>query len=336
MTQATTPKVDPQKTRLMREHKHNRPLTTCYWDPNDQFVFFGAEDHLIHRFQVASGQVVTLAAHDSWVRSLGSSPDGKTLYSGGYDGRLAYWPLAADQPKPIRLIDAHEGWIRALTVSSDGRHLATCGNDLVVKVWEAATGNCLHTFSGHKSHVYNVTFSQDGSAVYSCDLKGMVRVASLTTGKSRALVTASALHGYDTTFRADIGGARDLALHGDGDQLALCGISNVTNAFAGVGETVIALVSVKQAKLLRVMRPKKKTKGTMWGVTHHPDGFWIGLSGGSGGGWLSFWKGDSEHEFFGLKLKYDGRGLCVSPDGRRVAVAHADQHLRIYTLHAQA
>ena len=122
------------------------------------------------------------------------------------------------------------------------------------------------------------------------------------------------------------------ALRGDGGQLALGGITKVSNAFAGVGEIIVALVNPADGKLDLTLQSKDKTTGTTWGLAWHPDGFWLGLSGGSGGGWLYFWKGDTAEEFFRLQLKNDGRGMSLSPDGKQVAVAHADNHLRTYSL----
>jgi hypothetical protein len=138
------------------------------------------------------------------------------------------------------------------------------------------------------------------------------------------------LHGYDTTFRADIGGARSIALSSDGRQLALGGITKVSNAFAGVGEIVVAVVNVAEGRLQQVLGSKDRTVGTTWGLSWHPGGFWVGLTGGGGGGWLYFWKGDVADEFFRLKLPSDGRGMSVTADGVGVAVAHADGQLRLY------
>ncbi|MGE3779780.1 MAG: WD40 repeat domain-containing protein, partial [Pirellulaceae bacterium] len=306
MTESTPVKVDPKQTVLRREHAHGRPLTACYWEPRARYIFFGAEDNAVHRFELASGKVVSLAAHDSWVRSLGSSPDGEVFYSGGYDGRLIFWPATGEAPRPLRTIEAHQGWIRALAVSPDGRYVATCGNDRQVRLWDAATGERVREYKGHAAHVYNLIFASDSASLISCDLRGVVHCWSLDSDAPRTLVTVEKLHGYDTTFRADIGGARCIALSGDGRQVALGGIMNVTNAFAGVGEVAVALVNL-QGKLDGVLEAKDKTKGTMWGVAYHPGGFWIGLSGGGGGGWLFFWQGDASPEFFQLKLKHDGR-----------------------------
>src|SRR6187399_2756730 len=114
------PTIDPTKTHVAHEHKHDRPLIACRYDPTGRYIFFGAEDNLVHRVDLKSLTVTPLTAHDSWVRALGFSPDGKTLYTGGYDGRLIFWPAADEKPQPIRVIEAHQGWLRALAVSPSG------------------------------------------------------------------------------------------------------------------------------------------------------------------------------------------------------------------------
>lgn len=339
MNHASDKKIEPEKTHLALEHKHDRPLTACHWDRSGRHVFFGAEDHLVHRFTLADQSVTSMAApaHNSWVRALGTSPDGEVLYSGGYDGRLVWWPAAAQDPKPIRVVDAHRGWIRALAVAPGGDHFATCGNDHLVKLWDAAEGELVHQFSGHESHVYNVAFTPDGGSLVSCDLHGVVKAWDVNAGGlHRDVAAAESLHHYDETFRADIGGARSIAFRGDGKQLALGGITNVTNAFAGIGEVAVVLLEMSSGEVARQLETEDKVRGTAWGVAHHPDGFWIGLSGGGGGGWLYLWKGDAEHEFFKLKLKNDGRDMSLSADHAQVAVAHADAHLRIYSLHGKS
>jgi WD40 repeat protein len=341
------PKIDPTKTHAVLEHKHDRPLIACRFDPSGRYVFFGAEDNLVHRFDLKAKTAATFAAHDSWVRALGFSPgvavggeanhssNDAILYTAGYDGRLIWWPAADEKPQPIRVVEAHQGWIRALAVSPDGERIATCGNDNLIKLWESADGKLIAQLSGHASHVYNVAFHPSDESLVSCDLKGVIKEWDIASGSlKRDLAPAAALYKYDTTFRADIGGARSIAFSADGKQLAVGGITNVTNAFAGIGEVAIVLVEMSKGNIARQLEAKDKVRGVTWGVAQHPDGFWIGLSGGGGGGWLYFWKGDSANEFHKLKLANDGRDLSLSPDKTQLAVAHADKTLRLYALHA--
>jgi hypothetical protein len=243
------------------------------------------------------------------------------------------WPAFAESPTPKFAIDsAHAGWIRALAFSPDGRLLATCGNDRLVKVWDASTGTVAQEFAGHESHVYNVCFTPDQQCVVSCDLKGILKCWNLhDVQQHRQVAAIDALYKYDTTFRADIGGARCMAFSPEGHQLAVGGITNVTNAFAGVGEIAVGLVDWPDSQAVKVLVGKDKIRGTAWGIAYHQAAqCWIGLAGGGGGGWLYFWSGQQVEEEQRFKLKTDGRGMSLSRDQQRVAVAHADSHLRSY------
>jgi WD40 repeat protein len=332
------PPADPTKIHEASKWKHTRPLTACRFDPTGKYIFTGAEDNTVQRWEIATGTATSFAAHDSWVRAIGFSPSGDQVYTGGYDGRLIWWNSAAEKPEPIRKLEpAHDGWIRALAVSPDGQIIATCGNDKLIKLWSAADGQPLGEFAGHEHHVYNVAFHPTQPMLVSCDLKGIVKQWDLAEKKHvKDFAPADALYKYDTTFRADIGGARSIAFSTDGKRLALGGITKVTNAFAGIGNPAVVVFEFESAKVDKTHLAKEPLNGTAWGVRYHPDGYWIGLSGGGGGGMLYFWKPDAVNEFFKLKLADHGRDMDLHPDGRRLAVAHYDAHLRLYALHAKA
>jgi WD40 repeat protein len=328
--------IDPTKTHAASAWKHGSPLTACRFDPTGKYVVSGAEDYFVTRWEIATGTAAQLARHESWVRALACSPSGDVLYSGGYDGRLVFWPLSAEKPEPTRTIDtAHQGWIRALAISPDGTRLLSCGNDRLVRLWDTTEGKLVSELAGHESHVYNVAFHPTDGTFVSCDLKGIVKHWDLAAGTPRRDLTATALYKYDTQFRADIGGARSIAFSADGKQLALGGITNVTNAFAGIGNPAVVIIDWETGTPALQYEGKEKINGTAWGVRHHPGGFWIGLSGGGGGGWLYFWRDKAAQEFFKFKLADGGRDMDLSPDGRTVAVAHADGNLRLYGLHAK-
>jgi WD40 repeat protein len=327
------PMIDPAQTHLASQWKHARPLVACRWAPSGKFVFSGAEDNLLTRWELATGNATPLAGHDSWVRAIAFSKNGETVFSGGYDGRILWWPVAAEKPQPARKQDAHDGWVRALAVSPDGARLASCGNDKLVKLWDTADGKLVAELAGHESHVYNVAFHPTDGTLASCDLKGNVKQWDLAENKAKRDLPAAALYKYDTQFRADVGGARGLAFSSDGKQLALAGITNVSNAFAGIGNAAVVVLDWESGKPAVQYEAKEKINGVAWNVRQHPEGFWIGLAGGGGGGWLYFWRDAAAQEFFKFKLPATGRDMDLSPDGLRVAVAHADNHLRVYGLH---
>jgi WD40 repeat protein len=326
--------VDPAQTRMVKEHKHARPLIGCRFDPSGKFVFAGSEDSTVQRWELATGKKTDLVGHKSWVRGLAFLAKEKLLLSGDYTGRVLCWPLDSEKPVAIRTVEAHHGWVRALAVSPDSKLLATCGNDNLVKLWSLPDCNIVRELSGHGSHVYNVAFHPSGQRLASADLKGIVKDWDTAKGSLVRELDASVLHKYDTTFAADIGGVRSMAFNRQGKLLACAGITEVSNAFAGVGKPLVALFDWESGKRKQALGPKEAFQGTAWGVAFHPSGFIIGAGGGNGGA-LWFWKPEEAPAFFTLKLPQNARDLDLHPDGKQLAVAGADGVLRIYEMPAK-
>ncbi len=320
---------DPTKTHVAKELKHDSPLISCRMDPSSRFVFFGAQDSKVWRWQWAGEEKVELSGHDSWVRAMAFAPDGVTLVTGGYDGRLVWWPATAEHPTPARTIDAHQGWVRAVAFSPDGTLVASAGNDNLVKLWDAAAGTLVRELAGHQRYVYNIAFHPGGKDLVSGDLMGNLVHWEAATGKIVRQFKAEALHKYDTTFKADIGGLRGLTFDPSGKRLAGSGITNVTNAFAGVGNPVIVEFDWESAKETVQHVSKGKLRGAAWNLALHPDGTVIGISGGGGGGFLLFWKSDQQEEFHQFKLPNTARDMDLAADGIHLATAHYDKRLRI-------
>jgi WD40 repeat protein len=325
------PPIDPTQAHQSQELKHGSPLVSCRFDPDGRFVFAGAQDSTVQRWELATGKKAALAGHNSWVRALAFAPAEKLLVSGDYHGRILCWPWDAAAPSPVRAWDAHDGWVRAVAVCPYGRLIASCGNDHLVKIWSVADGNLVRPLAGHDCHVYNVAFHPDGRHLLSADLKGNLRQWDLVTGAVVRSFDAAVLWKYDGSFRADIGGARGLTFRPDGGQFACSGITEVTNAFAGVGKPAVLLFDWASGKRVQALRPKEPFEGTAWNAGYHPNGFLAGVGGGQSGA-LWFWKPEESASFFSLKLPHTGRDLHLHPDGRRLAVPLFDGSVRVYTL----
>lgn len=323
--------IDPLQTAMTTAWKYVQPLTSCRFDPSGKYVFAGTQDYTIQRFRMSDGEATPLVGHESWCRALAFPLGGKVLVSGGYDGNLLWWNVDDEKPVPIRTVAAHEGWIRAVAASNDGKQVASCGNDGLVKLWNSGDGKLLRTFSKHDTHAYHLAFHPDGERLVSCDLKCVCKVWNLNNGKLEREFTLAPIHKYDTTFRADMGGARSIGFGDGGKVLTIGGTSNITNAFAGIGNATWLDVDWADGKQKTMHVPKEKVNGTAWGLAWHPDGFLIGAAGGQGG-YLYFFKPGAAEEFFKLKLPEHARDMALSPDGRSVAVAHADGNLRMYRM----
>ncbi len=327
--------LDVTKSHVAAEFKHEVALTTCRIDPTGRYAFAGAEDFNVYRWEIdgTPESKTVFKGHNSWVRCVDFSPNDELLFTAGYDDHIGIWNTADAEPKPVTMIEAHKGWVRWVRVSPNGKLLASCGNDNLIKVWNLPDGTLLREFAGHERYPYAVVFHPNGKRLASFDLMGVLREWDLESGKQLRSLEAKFMWGFDQKFRADMGGARDMCFSDDGKTLAIAGLTEVTNAFAGVHKPMILLVDWDKAEPQHKFKVDSY-KGMAWGVRFHPDGFVMGVGAPQGGnkGAVWFWKPGEEKAFHTVTLTHCGRGLDLTPDHRRFAVAQFDGSLRVYQM----
>lgn len=319
--------MDFTKTHVAKDYTADRPLMSCLFSHDGQSVFVGCEDYKVWRFQVSDGAKVELDT-DAWVRALVLAQGGKTLITGGYDGRLIWWDALAATPVSTRTLEAHQGWIRSLAVSPDGNTLASVGNDKVIKLWNIADGVLVKELIGHESYIYNVVFHPAGETLVTGDLYGHIFDWDLTAGEKKREWKAESLTKYDKSFYAQIGGFRGMRFNTEGTQLLCSGITNVSNAFAGIGNPSVVIFDYAKGEQVIEHLSKGPLQGVAWNVALHADGTIIACNGGSGG-YLLFWKPGEKETAHQLKLSSEVRDLALSPDGLSLAAPLANNHLAI-------
>lgn len=329
------PMIDPSQIHEIDVLKHQNPLTTLRVDPNGRYVAAGAQDLDVQLWNLGDGNHFSLSGHRSWVRSIDFSADGELMYTACWGGMIKIWDLSHEIPGLNRSFKAHDGAARWVRISPDGKRIATAGNDLLVKLWNAQSGELLQTFSGHQRHVYGVDFHPDGEQLVSQDLLGNVFVWDLKTNQKQRTIDASVMTGYDQKFAADMGGARDMQFNATGDLWASAGITKVVNSFAGIQDPIIVVFDWKTGETKKQLRAAEKFKGVAWGVRFHPQGFTIGVGAEKNGkGEIWFYNQDEDKAFHTHSLKSAARSLDLVGEDR-LAVAHADGNVRLYQLTAE-
>lgn len=104
--------------------------------------------------------------HDQDLAEVVISPDGRMAFSICHEPELRIWDLTrltgACLPDSQKLSK-----IDCMAMSADGARVATGSKDHSVKLWDAATGECLRVLKGHESPVTDIAISNDGKKIVS-------------------------------------------------------------------------------------------------------------------------------------------------------------------------
>jgi WD40 repeat protein len=236
------------------------------------------------------------------VMAVGWSPDGKTVATGGWTGRLTLWNAADGKVRSS--LRAYSGKVVALAFSPDGTSLATAGitqrsRPGAVKLWEVAGGLRERLSLPNLRNVHALAYSPDGRtlAVEGYAGKGLSQIAlwDVETGK-----LLGDLPGTGT-------GVRCLAFSPDGSNLAGSSLDGTVRLWDVITRSV-------RLTLPRQARPVQA-------VVFSPDG--QTLATGSRDGIVKLWSLDGAlRERLLMGPFGEVRALAFSPDGRTLAVAN--------------
>ena len=127
--------------------------------------------------------IATYAGHADIVHTLAFSPDSTTLATAGYDRLIHLWDIpakfaadAATFTKPKLTLKDHSDAVYAVAFHPDGKLLASASADRTVKIWDAATGQRLHTLGEPTDWLYALQWSPDKSHLAAAGVDKSIRV----------------------------------------------------------------------------------------------------------------------------------------------------------------
>ncbi len=322
---------DPAKAKLLNSCEVGGIFYGLCCDHERGIIYGAGTDWAVYTVDVKSDSPKAekkWTSHDNYVSSL-VWIDG-VVVSGSYDRRLIW--TRAESAEQVRAVEAHDGWLRDVAVFPDGKKLASVGDDMLVKIWDAGTGELLQTCDGHARRtpegfataLYAVAISPDGKTVASGDRIGEVCLWEADTGKLAARFQAPTFYTFDPVKRSrSIGGIRSLGFSPDGSRLAVGGIGQVTNVDGFVGPCRVELWDWQAGQ--RTFLGQDNHNAVLNHVAFHPvESKWlVGGGGGDGGGLIAFWDQTKEAPAHKAKPKGHLQRFCFSTDGGQLfAVGH--------------
>jgi WD40 repeat protein len=306
------------QVRLFGEHKN---FFTARFSPDGRLAvsagggeltldtneWVAGSDFDVRIWDMKTGKELRRLKHDAGVFAV-CSPDSKQVLT--ISGKtIRVWEADTGKEVAKHTYDFTLGWA---AWSPDGKSWFIACGDKNVRLFDAASGKELRTFSGHThENIESVAFARDGKRACSSGFDGTVRVWEIATGKELAVIQGS------DGFRV-----RQAVWSPDGRYLLCGGANNMVQLFdAEKGEEV---------------RRFEGHTGYVESVSFSPDGR-RALSA-SIDGTIRLWDvktGKELHRFEDFQVKDRHKTIVhivFSPDGRHALSSGWDKTLRLWRL----
>jgi WD40 repeat protein len=288
----------------------------------DGHTLMNGDSDGVRFWDVQSLDAWVLRGHRSYVHCVFISPDGGTIYSGGWDGfaghtgSLRFWDAATGDP--IGALDAVGEYVRDAALSSDGSRLAvsivpSAGSGRI-DILDTATATTIATVTELGASIASYTadslaFDPSGQNLVCVDRLGIAHIIDARTGVTRKTRRVSS---PEDTCPQDF-----VAWSPDGVTIAVCFKK----------EPTISLLDGHSLEALRQW--PHGHKGLVNSVAFSPDSQRILTTGDDG--IVRVWDARTGAQLHDLPGRAN-RAFCAmySPDGQRIASSGFDDNVRIW------
>jgi WD40 repeat protein/beta-lactamase regulating signal transducer with metallopeptidase domain len=279
---------------------HNNKVTGLVFSPRGRYLVSASMDGTVRLWDTTSGQSLQMfRGHNDALTCLAWAPDGRFLVTAGFDREVKLWMVTAGV---LRMLTGHTGPVQAASFSPDGKYILSCSawpmGDKTIRLWDTRTGKEIRKFEGHSGPVGYAVFSPDGKRALSSSFDKTVRLWDVETGQTIRVLTGHESEVPRVVFSPDgkraVSGSHDKTVRLWDLETGAC--LHVLNGHSDFVRTVAFTQDGK-----RVYSGARDSSIRIWDVA----------------------KG-TELQRIDLQPKAWIERLALSPDGKRLVVAHGN------------
>ncbi|OSC96850.1 nuclear distribution protein PAC1 [Trametes coccinea BRFM310] len=200
--------VDNEYKNVATFRGHDHSISTVRFLPGDDRIVSASRDHSVRIWEVATTHCIkVLRPHGDWIRAAIPSTDGRFVVTScmdhtaqvielsngnrraefrGHDNVVENAVFAPKNAVPsISELAGLKTGVMPSTAPEDlsVAFVATASRDQKIKLWDARTGQCLHTLVGHDGWVHGLVFHPNGRYLLSAADDGSIRIWEIATGR---------------------------------------------------------------------------------------------------------------------------------------------------------
>ncbi len=121
-----------------------------------------------------------IVGHTNIVSDICFSYEGQQFITASFDGKVKVWDLLSGM-----LVNklTHPFAVYSATWNPINKTIVTGGSDRVIRIWNPATGQVLHSLYGHSGGVTSLQISSDAKRLVSCSVDGEIKIWDLDSFK---------------------------------------------------------------------------------------------------------------------------------------------------------
>lgn len=177
---------------------HGGPVQWVTFSPDGRTIATASDDRTARLWTLDGQLLKTFQGHRDWVYNVTFSPDGTRLATSSLDKTVKLWGLNGT---PLQTLTGHASEVLSVTFSPDGRQLASSSEDKTIRLWNLK-GETTAILRGHTDLVTSAVFTPDGRHLVSGSYDKTVRLWDLV-GEPATAVLAHLDRIQDTVVSPD-------------------------------------------------------------------------------------------------------------------------------------